>query len=405
MPIHARWSLLFVLASLLHVTDALAAAALQSFGVTTSSSEIASGLFASVGTQTTPQAGITSWVVMIDVSALATLPATLLVNFPDRTAVTLIRWRYQERGPGAFLWTGHGGDCSAVFTVAPIALHGTISCLNANYGVEQVIDGSAFRLNRYIGNPSAPIAKPEDAPPSGLPGAVTDQTPATPNNAPDTAIDILVLYSEATRFHFDPNGGNAGTVAFARHCVDITQQAMENSTSGWQPGQPAIATVNFVGAREVAGPSSPQLITDYLQYAVADPESVSLRNLYAADAVVYLVENGLNAYGVAAVPGSTSPGGTQIAPPGPGFAPRAVAVVQRNTAVADDTGTYPQEPFVFPHEFAHLIARTMMSLRLATTRRRSSLGHMVGTETMPKVARAPSWPMWNPPAQLRVHAY
>ncbi|HET8942310.1 MAG TPA: M12 family metallo-peptidase [Rudaea sp.] len=292
---------------------------------------------------------------MIDVSALATLPATLLVNFPDRTAVTLIRWRYQERGPGAFLWTGHGGDCSAVFTVAPIALHGTISCLNANYGVEQVIDGSAFRLNRYIGNPSAPIAKPEDAPPSGLPGAVTDQTPATPNNAPDTAIDILVLYSEATRFHFDPNGGNAGTVAFARHCVDITQQAMENSTSGWQPGQPAIATVNFVGAREVAGPSSPQLITDYLQYAVADPESVSLRNLYAADAVVYLVENGLNAYGVAAVPGSTSPGGTQIAPPGPGFAPRAVAVVQRNTAVADDTGTYPQEPFVFPHEFAHLI--------------------------------------------------
>jgi hypothetical protein len=70
---------------------------------------------------------------------------------------------------------------------------------------------------------------------------------------------------------------------------------------------------------------------------------------------VYLVENGINAYGVAAVPGSTPPGGTSMPPPGPGFAPLAISVVQRNTAVSDDTGTYPQEPYVFPHEFAHLI--------------------------------------------------
>jgi hypothetical protein len=328
---------------------------LQSFDVIGSGPAVTPSLFASIGAQGgTPHTGVTSWPVTIDVAALGTLPPSLVMNFPDRASATLMRGRYQDRGAGAFLWTGRGGDCSAVFTVAPVVLYGAISCLNANYGVGQAIGGSALTLNRYIDDASSPLAKPVEPATSAV-VAIPHETLAAANDPPDTVIDILVIYNEATRAHFDPNGGKAATIAFAQLCVDATQNAMDNSTAGWQPGQTPIATVNLVAAKEVAGPPSPQLIFDYQRYAENDPEPTGLRNLYAADAVVYLVENGINAYGVSSIPGSTPPGGTPLPPPGPGFAPLAISVVQRNTAVSDDTGTYPQEPYVFPHEFAHLI--------------------------------------------------
>lgn len=356
MRIRVGLAIVFLFTLLVTAPISWASVALQSFAVTPSGPGVSSGVFASIGAQSgTPHTGVTSWPVTIDVTALSTLPSSLVVNFPDRASATLTRTRYQNRGNGAFLWTGRGGDCSAVFTVARVALHGAISCLNANYAVERAIGGSALTLNRYISDSSAPLAKPVDAPSSPF-VSIPTQALAIPNNPADTAIDILVIYNESTRLHFDPSGGKAATVAFAQYCVDTTQQAMDLSTTGWMPGQPPIATVNLVAAKEVPGLSTPpQLITDYLVYATSDPVPMSLRNLYAADAVVYLVENGINSYGISPVPGSTSSGGSSLPPPGSGFAPHAVSVVQRNTAVNDDTGTYPQEPYVFPHEFAHLI--------------------------------------------------
>jgi hypothetical protein len=370
--------LAFVLAVLLRPSPVLAGVDLQSFGVTESAPSssgigvgpgLMAGLFSSVGTPTAvPYSGVTSWPVTIDVTALGTLPPTLMVNFPDRASVTLTRGRYQNRGAGAFLWTGTGADCSAVFTVAvPVAFFATISCLNANYGITQATASTALELSRYLDDPTGPLAKPLDEPdPSLIASSSSNQalsipapTPAPPTNSPpDTTIDILVIYNEATRAHFDPHGGKAATVAFAQSCVDATQQAMDNSTTNWQPGQTPIATVHLAAAEEVAGPSPPvQTIYDYQRYAINDPGPVGLRNLYAADVVVYLVENGINMYGTSDTPGSTppGPGAPSIPPPGPDYAPYAIAIVQRNTAISDDTGASPKEPFVFPHEFAHLI--------------------------------------------------
>ena len=103
-------------------------ASLQSFTVTSSG-----GVFTSIGTQGTSGAN-TVWPVTVDLGLLGTLPPSVMVNFPDRAAATLIRDRSEPRGPNTFLWTARGNGCSAMFSAATSAFRGVISALTRHTG-------------------------------------------------------------------------------------------------------------------------------------------------------------------------------------------------------------------------------------------------------------------------------
>lgn len=337
-----RLALLAVLFLTLPVSSsARADAHLTSFAVTASG-----GVFATVGQQGSPGGGHIVWPVTLDLGLFGTLPTSVVLNFPDRASVTLTRMRSESRGAGAFLWTGRGRDCSAMFRSAAVGFRGVISCLNAPYGIDLAPDGSGLQLTRFDkSSTSTSKTSWELQLPTFTPPATPSQAPAWPvGQPPDTAIDILVLYTEAVRQHFDPSGGNANTVAFMRDCVDYTQMAMDNSTTA---GQSTIAQVNFVAAKEVSRTASGDLGLD-VSYLQTDPEPVGLRNFWAADVLMYLTVDGGNSAGSAPVPGS---GGFPV--PGPAFANDAVAALQFNYAIQDESGQSPQEPFVFAHEFAH----------------------------------------------------
>jgi hypothetical protein len=308
---------------------------------------LSNGLFATIGTPTT-QPGITSWPVTVDIGALGTLPASVLLNLPGRSAITLIRGRYEHRGTGAFLWTGNGGDCSVVLNAAPQAFGGVLSCLHANYGISG--DPDALRLDRYDPNPFGPPAGTEDATPENgeemaVPG--TEALPPPTPLVPDNVIDVLVLYQEPVRVALEHGGsGRRGIYLFAQQCVDNLQHAIDDSL--------ASASVRLAGVSEISRTFYGSVVQDW-NFLVVDPGVARLRDLWAADVVVYLTYNGGVAYGTSIVPYSTAPGETQWPAPGLAFAPYAFAVVQYNTALNDSTNGQPQEPYVFLHEFAHVI--------------------------------------------------
>lgn len=302
-----------------------------------------SQLFVSVGAQGAPgpEAGpgaTVAWPVTLDRALLDTLPATLAVNFPDRDAITLTRLRSERRGPGAFLWTGRNGECSAMFSASPGWFRGTLSCLNAPYGIAQVLSGPDLRLTRYD---DAGAAGLEPEPLAIPPGELAESSPATgPQGAADQAIDILVLYNAQVRQQLDPGGGRVNTMALMRYAVDQTQLAMDVSTTA---GQPVIAQVNFLTAREISIPGI-SYPPDDLNYLDGDPETLALRDYWRADVIVYVTINSPgNVIGIARMPLSNG-----MPEPGPDFANHALAVVVHNFAVNDGD-------FVFAHEFAHTL--------------------------------------------------
>ncbi|MGA9421141.1 MAG: M12 family metallo-peptidase [Rhodanobacteraceae bacterium] len=241
--------------------------------------------------------------------------------------------RSQARGPQGFLWTGRGGDCSALFSAIPNHVRAVISCLNAPYGVETTTAGVQLtRYDAYLPPPDGPLAPEVPVESGGEPQP--SSPPGTPTD--DQQVDVLVLYTSAVRQAVEAMGMNVQQVM--RDEVDTTQMAMDRSTS---PGDPVIADVHFVHAAEVSRVDSGEFSLD-LEYLRTDPEPVALRNYWAADLVMYVRETTPDPSfcGLAYEPSvGTTP------PPGSGFAPYAVGVTKRVCSFS---------PYGFEHEFAHI---------------------------------------------------
>jgi len=213
----------------------------QSAGVSASGG---SSLFTNLGTET-QVSGQPVWPAAIDFSLLATLPQTLVINFPDRAAATLSRTRGEPRQSGAYLWTGNGNGCTAVLNIVPTNVIGAISCLTGNYSVTGM--GPSLQLTRFVASNSA-VAAFEPAPVGVKTPQYTEPQAAQPSGTQvDTTVDVLVLYSDAVRQFFDPNGGNAKTRQTAQAAIDIVQQAMTQSTSSGL----TLANVRLAGVSEV----------------------------------------------------------------------------------------------------------------------------------------------------------
>lgn len=314
----------------------------ESFGLTTFDPQ--ENLFTSIGRPTSPGllAGVGAaeeWPVSINLARLQTLPETVVLNLPGQESDTLIRLRAEPRAGNGYLWTGGGEGCSALLSAKPNQFRATISCLSGNYGVETTSSGP--RLTRYVYEP-APLGAENDV---VLP-ASTPTSPNIPANTEthsldgpaslDTEIDVLVLYTANVRQALQAVGIDATT--YMQDTLAATQMAMDRSTS---PGDAVIAELNLVHAQEVAHAESGQFLDD-LNYLRLDSIAVGLRNTYAADLVMLIRESSPqpNQCGLAYGPGIlTTP------PPGPGFAPFAVAVTKRQCSFS----AYP-----FQHEFGHL---------------------------------------------------
>ncbi|MCQ4167714.1 M12 family metallo-peptidase [Tahibacter harae] len=291
------------------------------------------------------------WPATVNLALLATLPSSLTVNLPDRTAVVLYRGRAERRGPEGFVWNGRGGDCSAVFTVDSNKIHATLSCINANYSIEGSNAGG-LQLTRYDQS-----QLPGEATPVAMPSLLPTISPiAMREVAVDSVIDVLVLYTEGVRQFYDPTGGAAGTRLFAQSAVDQVQLAFDNSNVG--------TGIALTKAKWVARSDSSNLSL-LLDYLAADPTPTALRDFWAADVVILVTEVGASPItcGIANTPGM---GGAP--PPGTSFAPNALGVVARSCAIAD---------FSFSHELAHLIGanHNPESNSNATPLRAWALGH------------------------------
>jgi len=84
-------------------------------------------VFRTVGASETPNAlaspsATTEWPAEMNMDRLADLPEWIELNLPDRPVDVLSRDLGEVRGPGAFVWSGHGDSCSAIFTAYPIVL-------------------------------------------------------------------------------------------------------------------------------------------------------------------------------------------------------------------------------------------------------------------------------------------
>lgn len=335
----AAWSMLVVVSS-----NVQAGVALQSFTVTPSTppEALSTNLFTNIGAQSAPSTGhgpgaTAVWPVTVNLALLTTLPSSVVLNFPDRAAVTLTRLRSEPRGSSAFLWTGRGGDCSALLRAAQMGFRGSISCLNAPYGVTPSSNG--LQLTRY--DQAVQPAEWEPSPGSTVPAAAPAAPVASsPNQVPDQSVDILVLYNEDVRQAYDGSGTAKTQTILAMHdAVDQVQLVMDNSTT---LGQPVIAQVNFVVAKEVSRATTSNLSADLL-WLRTDPVPTGLRDYWAADVVVYVTGDvGNPLQGQANIPGY------QLPSPGPNFAPYAQAAVVSTYASSD--GYY-----VFAHEFAHTL--------------------------------------------------
>jgi hypothetical protein len=331
--------------SLLGSSSVWSHAALQGFTVT--SSGPANSVFINTGTQAPRSIGAgATWPVTVDLGLLGSQPSTVVLNFPDRSAATLTRMRSELRGPPGFLWTGRGDGCTVVFSAWSSGFRGVIACINANYGIDLITNGSGLQLTRYDAVPGATETAWEPPPASSTAPASPGSTPSAPTQV-DTVIDILVLYTEAVRLHFDPSGGNANTIAFMRQCVDTTQAAMDASTTS---GQPTIAQVNMVAAKKVSRNENGDDFAADLDWLRTQPEPMGLRNFWAADVVVYVTEDSGTTYGL-----SNQPKANGLPAPGPSFAPYALSVSMRNRALNDDSGNPVPQPYVFMHEIAHTL--------------------------------------------------
>lgn len=226
------------------------------------------------------------------------------------------------------MWMGRSDDCGALFDVfADGSFKSTISCLDAQYGVDHPSGSANLRLSRYD---NAGMGTNEEPSP-GLPAGVTPSGfgPLTTLGGPDQTVDILVLF----------NGSMTTTPIWnvAQYAVDQTQMAMVQSTS---PGQPTIAQLKLAGAARISRTvvNNPSGDLSYLQ---SDPQTAALRNYWAADAIVYITPGTGPSLGISYLPQN---GG--LPPPGPAFAPWAIAV---------SLATYATNPgdYVFAHELAH----------------------------------------------------
>jgi len=300
-----------------------------------------SNLFSSIGAET-QVSGQPVWPAAIDFSLLATLPQTLVINFPDRASATLTRMRSETRNGGAYLWTGNGGGCTAVLNVTPTNVLGTISCLTGNYFVRGM--GPSLQLTRFVGSSTA-VANFEGPPVAFKAPQYTEPMAVQPSGTQvDTAVDVLVLYSDAVRQYFDPSGGSAVTRQTAQFAIDNVQMAMTNSTSSHAPFLPY---VRLAGVSEVSRTATGNLVADQL-WLDSDPEPLNLRNFWAADVMLYLTLDGESG-----VFGRSNTPGDGLPVPGPGFAPSAHSSLVARCAVMA-LGTDCSQPFVFLHEFGHL---------------------------------------------------
>ncbi len=274
------------------------------------------------------------WPVTVNTALLTTLPTSAVLNLPGRAAVTLQRMRSESRGPQGFLWTGRGGDCSALFSAIPDHIRAVISCLDAPYGVETTTAGVTLTRYDAYASPNGPLAP--DVASVGGEGAEAPigEPPRVPTN--DQQVDVLVLYTSTVRQALQNAGINVQQ--YMQDTIDATQMAMDRSTT---PGQPVIAQVHLAHAQEVARADSGFFDPD-LFYLRTDPEPVGLRNYWAADLVMLVRETNAdpNQCGLAYTPGYQ-----QTPLPGPGFAPYAVGVTKRTCSFSS---------YGFEHEFGHL---------------------------------------------------
>lgn len=265
-------------------------------------------IFGSVGPQGAPgpEAGpgaTVAWPVTINTALLETLPATVQVNFPDRPSVGLVRLRHERRG-AALLWTGQGGDCSAMFRIAyDGGFKGTVSCLSAPYGIEHATGSADVRLTRYddAGQHSWDESL-SNLPPEALVGD-EPLAPALPQGVTDTTVDILVLYNSSLA------GVNIWQDAIDQ--VQTIQHAMDISTIA---GQTVIAQVRLAGAARIVR-SVPGVSDADLDFLREDTQVGALRDYYAADIVLYLNS------GVCEIPGQSVTQGIAYLPGANGVPP------------------------------------------------------------------------------------
>lgn len=322
-------------------TQALAAVELEWVGLDESPS---TAVLRSIGVVEAPDTLVspttaTQWSVEINMGLLAALPESLELNLPDRSMATLTRDRGQVRGPGAFVWSGHGDGCSAIFTAIPSRFMGTLSCPDGNYRV--AMSPSGARLTRRVYGSTPPEAMDDVATVTASPPMTMPEEPASVEQpyTPllDDRIDVLILYTPAVT-----QTVGAGNVQLTmQHIIDATQQAMINSASA-QTGFP-LTDVNLVHAQEVprgeAGTMGDDLL--YLRGLLGTTLPIQIRNYWAADIVMLVRESkSQGSCGTAYVPGY---GG---APQPAGFADLAVGVTVRDCDLGD---------YSFQHEFGHIL--------------------------------------------------
>jgi len=368
-------------------TFAQAAVDLSSFTVS-QPAPASNELFLSVGPQGVPTpphdlGAAKAWPVKINLAGLATLPPDIVVNFPDRASAHLRRTRTEDRGPGAFLWVGEGNGCAGLFSAIPQSFRAILACGNGPYGVDKVPYGEDLQLTWY----DQSLVPPVDDGPAHVAAPIPGD-PALVNSpsGADSVIDILVLYTEGVRASLDPNGGEVNSRKYAQNQVDMTQLAMDRSTTA---GQSSIAHVALVHAQKVGRADSGDFQSD-LDYLGADPEPLALRNYWAADVVMYVT--------AASPPGnrcglSNEPGTNGAPLPGPAFAPLAASVVRKECSIS---------AYAFQHELGHVLGQ-ITTLKTTETPRRSSRFLLDIGKQMSKRVIEPSC-RWCP-ADVSLHAF
>jgi hypothetical protein len=281
----------------------------------------------------------TEWPVEINADLLASLPGALVLNLPDRSAVTLTRNRSQIRGAGAYLWSGsdRSSGCSGIFNAIPEHFLGTISCLNGSYRLRTAPTGMRLTRDAYADAP--PGADNDVAISIADPPNETLAVPALPTPPSaltfDDRIDVLILFTASVRQAVENANGNAQQAM--QLLVDETQQAMINCASA-QTGFP-LTDVVLVHAQEIARNETGTLLSDLL-YLRNESEPKALRNYWGADIVMLVRESPSQGIcGLAYTPGYQ-------APLPAGFAELAVGVAVRNCTFAK---------YNFQHEFAHIL--------------------------------------------------
>lgn len=278
------------------------------------------------------------WAVEFNLSLLSALPETIDLNLPDRNVTLIQRNRGESKGPGAFVWSGHGDECTAVFTFYPNQELGTISCVDGNYQIRTSPSGT--RLFRQLPSSSPPTGRQDVAVVNGASHELTQSVsfPEAPYSPlQDNQIEVLILYTPAVTQAV----GSANVQAEMQQLINVTQQAMINSSSA-QTGFP-LTDVVLVHAQEVPRGETESMTDDlrYLQGLDGTSLPVDLRDQWGADIVMLVRESEWNTNcGLAYTPGF---GG---APQPADFEDYAVGVTVRDCSFDD---------FPFQHEFAHIL--------------------------------------------------